>query len=86
MATVPGTPDNVLGIHPAFKPTQADFLQAAAIMHGLGKFDEGKFQMAGVMPRGVKPIPTDRGLGPYDDIERMPQSARPAGGHIELET
>ena len=38
MATVPGTPDNVTTIHPAFQPTQADFLQAAAIMHGQGKF------------------------------------------------
>ena len=33
MATVPGTPDNVSAIHPAFQPTQADFLQAAAIVH-----------------------------------------------------
>jgi hypothetical protein len=40
MATVPGTPDNVIGIHPAFRPTQADFLQAAAIMHQQGKFDD----------------------------------------------
>ena len=41
MATVPGTPDNVIGIHPAFQPTQADLLQAAAIMHGQGKFQTG---------------------------------------------
>jgi hypothetical protein len=38
MPTVPGTPDNVVGIHPAFRPTQADILQAAAIMHQQGKF------------------------------------------------
>ena len=33
MATVPGTPDNVSAIHPSLQPTQADFLQAAAITH-----------------------------------------------------
>jgi len=42
MATVPGSPDPVTAIHPAFRPTQADFLQAAAIMH-----QQGKFQVAG---------------------------------------
>ena len=70
MATVPGTPDNVIGIHPAFQPTQADLLQAAAIMH-----QQGKFQVAGMMPRGIKPIPEGAGLGPYDPLEISPQSA-----------
>lgn len=38
MATVPGSPDPITTIHPAFRPTQADFLQAAAIMDQQGKF------------------------------------------------
>ena len=52
MATVPGTPDNVIGIHPAFQPTQADLLQAAAIMH-----QQGKFQMAGDVVPFSRPPP-----------------------------
>jgi len=32
MATVPGQPDNITTMHPAFRPTQADFLQAMAII------------------------------------------------------
>ena len=43
MATVPGQPDNVTSMMPkALQPTQADFLQAAAIMHQQGKFAMAK--------------------------------------------
>jgi|SRR6516162_2893738 hypothetical protein len=34
MATVPGTPDNITTLHPAFRPTDADILQAASIVYG----------------------------------------------------
>ena len=44
MATVPGTPmqDDFGGIHPSLRPTQADLLLAAGIMH-----QQGRMQMAG---------------------------------------
>ena len=45
MATVPGTPmdqEDFGGVHPSLRPTQADLLIAAAIMH-----QQGKMQMAG---------------------------------------
>jgi hypothetical protein len=75
MATVPGTPDNVIGIHPAFQPTQADLLQAAAIMHQQGKFDP--------IARTLE-TPEQKEQRERDELSGIPESARtpitPRGG------
>ena len=54
MATVPGTPDNVVNLlHPSLRSTPMDALMAAAVMH-----QQGKFQVAAnVLPiRGQKSL------------------------------
>jgi len=92
MATVPGTP-NVVPMMPEWaKPTQADFLQAAAIMHG-----QGKFQVAAAFGpdwkqnwtwQGNKLVPRTSGAQkpmapPPEPLQIDPTTAKPRQVRIE---
>ena len=65
MATVPGQPDNVTTIHPAFRPTQANFLQAAAITRA--RQDD--------VARTLE-TPEQKDQRERDELSGMPESAR----------
>jgi hypothetical protein len=81
MATVPGDPSstNVVDMLPqAFKPTVADFLQAAAIMH-----QKGRMQMAGDVLSFSYP---GRKIGPGEEkFEQVPFIDDAKGGYTPAE-
>ena len=87
MATVPGDPmerDPVLeSIHPSLRPTQADLLLAAGMMH-----QEGRLQLAGdIVPFQRKPlnlIGSEKDLDEYKKMMTRDTLSRALGGGAKV--